>query len=456
MIINSRKLLAKMKKQILLFCVAFFATLSFISCERVEQTKEVTSIELDKTTLTMQEGGQQFLIATVTPKDADQNVMWASSNSNIVAVDENGKLTALTTGNATITAKAGSKTATCEVSVLTNVVEVQSITLSPTTLSLEVGQSQTLIATVLPTNATDKTVTWTSSNTSVASVANGVVSAKTVGTATITAKAGNQTATCAVTVSPIEVQSITLSPTTLSLGVGQSQTLTATVLPNNATDKTVTWTSNNTSVASVANGKVTANAVGTATITARAGTKTATCLVTVNKGVVINGVCWATRNVDDFRTFASTPESAGKFYQWNRTIAYHATTPAGSVPGWDITTPTGTTWTAANDPCPNGWRVPTREELISLNSSNSSWVTQNGVIGRRFGTAPNQIFLPAVGYRDNSQYGTLYRVGETGLYWSNTEYTNTQSYYLHFLNVSTDYLYMFGKGQGLCVRCVAE
>ena len=103
------------------------------------------------------------------------------------------------------------------------------------------------------------------------------------GTATITAKAGEKTATCTVTVKKkvISVTSITLSKTALTLTEGDTETLTATVKPDNATDKSVTWSSSNPSVATVDNGKVTAVAEGTATITAKAGEKTATCTVRV-------------------------------------------------------------------------------------------------------------------------------------------------------------------------------
>ena len=149
------------------------------------------------------------------------------------------------------------------------------------------GESETLVATVSPDNATDKTVTWSSTNTSVATVdASGRVTAIKEGTATITAKAGDKSATCSVTVSKnvVAVTSIALNKTSLSLKEGESETLVATVSPDNATDKTVTWSSTNTSVATVdASGRVTAIKEGTATITAKAGDKSATCAVTVKK-----------------------------------------------------------------------------------------------------------------------------------------------------------------------------
>ena len=110
---------------------------------------------------------------------------------------------------------------------------------------------------------------------------NGIVKAVKIGSATITAKAGDKTATCAVTVEATPVTSITLDRTTASLKVGQSVTLTATVNPSDATDKTVTWTSSNPSVAAVENGIVKAVKIGSATITAKAGDKTSTCIIHV-------------------------------------------------------------------------------------------------------------------------------------------------------------------------------
>ena len=165
---------------------------------------------------------------------------------------------------------------------------VTSVSLDNTSLSLEVGESYTLVVTVSPSNATDKSVTWTSSAQSVATVANGTVTAVGSGTATITATTSNsKTATCTVTVNEpvpevVEVTSVSLNKTSLTLEIGESETLTATVSPSNATDKSITWSSTNSSVASVSGGKVTAKSEGTTTITAEAhNSKTATCMVTV-------------------------------------------------------------------------------------------------------------------------------------------------------------------------------
>ena len=248
----------------------------------------VTSVTLDRTTLGLVEGDQAVLTATVSPDNAtDPTVTWTTSNASIATV-EDGMVTAVKAGTATITAKAGDKTAKCTVTVTAAFVPVTSVTLSKTTLEMTEGDETTLTATVKPDNATDKTVTWTSSDASVATVTDGQVKALKAGTAVITAKAGEKTATCSVTVTAkfIPVESITLDKTTLSLVEGDDATLIATVLPDNATDKTVTWTTSDASVATVADGKVKALKPGTTTITAKAGDKTASCTVTVAAKVI--------------------------------------------------------------------------------------------------------------------------------------------------------------------------
>lgn len=164
-----------------------------------------------------------------------------------------------------------------------------SITLSQTSATLLPGQTVTLTATVLPANTTNKAVTWKSSNTDVAIVENGVVTAKSVGSATITvttADGTNLSATCAITVNPILVTSVTLDKTSATLLPGDVLKLNATVLPDNATNKAVTWKSSDESIVKVANdGTVTALAVGNATVTATSvdGSGTfASCTITVN------------------------------------------------------------------------------------------------------------------------------------------------------------------------------
>ena len=165
-------------------------------------------------------------------------------------------------------------------------VTISSPHLSIGKLTLTEGDTEQLTATVYP-NGADKTVTWTTSNESVAKVSSeGLVTAQKAGTATITCHAkNNKTASCEVTVNAAEVpiSSLKLSQTSLSLFVGGTATLTAEV-NSDATTKTVTWSvSEGTAVTVDQTGKVTAVAAGDATITAKAGEKTATCTVTVSK-----------------------------------------------------------------------------------------------------------------------------------------------------------------------------
>ena len=252
------------------------------------QVNAVSSVSLDKTSVSLNVGESVTLAATVKPDNAtNKTVSWSSSNASVASVDASGKVSAVAEGTATITAKAGDKTATCSVTVKKSVVAVSSITLDKSSLELTEGETATLVATVKPDNATDKTVTWTSDKASVATVdASGKVTAKAEGTATITAKASDKTANCTVTVKKIvvAVESITLDITSLILNEGETITLTATVKPDNASDKTVTWSSSNPTKATVdQSGKITAIAEGTVNITAKAGDKTATCTVTVMK-----------------------------------------------------------------------------------------------------------------------------------------------------------------------------
>jgi len=164
-----------------------------------------------------------------------------------------------------------------------------------TTTALTKGNTLTLSATVDDV-ATDKTVVWSSSDDSVASVENGVVTANKSGTATITVTATNgtedtsddKTDTITITVTN-PATGISLNKSTLTLTVGNDETLTANVTPTDA-DGSVTWSSSDTNVATVdSNGKVTAVAAGTATITATAGNKSATCTVTVKKTLTLTG-----------------------------------------------------------------------------------------------------------------------------------------------------------------------
>ena len=205
-----------------------------------------------------------------------------------------------------MTTKDGGKTATCTVTVTAAKVAVTGVSLNHTSLTVAAGGNAKLTATVAPTNATNKSVTWSSSDEAIATVdSEGHVTVKSAGTATITVttKDGGKTATCTVTVG-IPVTGVSLNQTSITLTKGKNAKLTATVTPANATNKNVTWSSSNKAIATVDNeGNVTANAAGTATITVTTadGNKTAECKVTVTETDAIVGGWNVTSSIKETR-----------------------------------------------------------------------------------------------------------------------------------------------------------
>jgi len=262
------------------------------SCTITVNPLLVSSISLDKVATSIVVGNTATLTATISPTNAtNPNVIWSSNDTSIATVDDNGTITAKSVGVAIISATAADgsgKRASCQVTV--EPLLVSNIVLNANNASIIIGKTFTLTATVNPANATNPAITWSSSDTDIAIVdENGIVTAKSVGKANITATAADGSGTkavCSITVEPILVTGITLSATTASIKVEESTTLTATVSPSNATNSGVTWSSSNALVANVnSKGVVTGMSVGTATITATAADGsgiTATCTVTVN------------------------------------------------------------------------------------------------------------------------------------------------------------------------------
>ena len=287
-----------------------FTDTCIVTVEKVKtepETVVVTGVTLDKETVTIKEGETSSLVATVLPENAtNQNITWTSDNESVATV-KNGVVTGVVKGTATITVTTedGNFTDTCIVTVEKvetetepETVAVTGVTLDKETVTIKEGQTATLKATVLPENATNKEVTWTSSNESIATISNGVITGASEGTATITVttKDGNFTDTCTVTVEKVEtepetivVTGVTLDKEAVTIKEGQTSTLKATVLPENATNKNITWTSSNENVATISNGVITGVAEGTATITVttKDGNFTDTCAVTVEKEELI-------------------------------------------------------------------------------------------------------------------------------------------------------------------------
>ncbi len=250
----------------------------------------VIGVTLSPATFSLAGGATQQLTPTVSPSNAsNRSVTYSSSNTAVATVSSGGVVTGLTIGTSTITATTvdGSFTATSEVTVTSSIVPVTGVTVSPPSASFVTGATQQLTATVAPANATIKTVTWSSSNTTIATVdGTGLVTGVAPGNAniTVTTQNGGQTAIASITVMSIPVTGVSVSPTTSSIEVSTTKQLTATILPANATNKTVSWSSSNTSIATVnASGMVSGVAAGSATITATTqdGSHTATSSIEV-------------------------------------------------------------------------------------------------------------------------------------------------------------------------------
>ncbi|GGG56790.1 hypothetical protein GCM10011414_28290 [Croceivirga lutea] len=242
----------------------------------VPEPTAVTGVTLAAENLTLTEGDTTQLVATVSPTDAsDSSVSWESSDTSIITVDENGNVIAVSEGNATVTVTTtdGGFKATASVVVEPIVIPVTGITLSEDEITLIAGETAQIIATVSPLDASNRTVSWESSDEFVATVdANGAITAVAEGSAIIiaTTNDGGFIANANVIVEPITipVTGITINPTSSNLTIGESIQLIATVNPNDASNTTVNWTVSDPSVVSIDNsGLVNALAEGIARIT---------------------------------------------------------------------------------------------------------------------------------------------------------------------------------------------
>lgn len=234
----------------------------------------VESIEISPSSIYAKVGERVNVVVKIFPETAtDKSLTWTSSDENIATVDADGKVTITGIGSAEITATANDGsgvTASASVNGIATAAESVSISAEGST-TLQDGQTVKLIATVLPENTTDKTVTWQSSDEDIASVdSNGLVIAhEKTGTATITASCGHVSSSIDITVAPTPVESIVVMPSDLNIEVGEQAQLEVTVLPENATDKSLTWVSSDPEVAAVsAEGVVSGKGSGTATISA--------------------------------------------------------------------------------------------------------------------------------------------------------------------------------------------
>jgi len=307
----------------------------------------VTHVALNKTSLKLNKGASQTLVATVAPDNAtDKSLWWTTSNADICTIDADGKVTAVSPGTAEIAveARSGGEMASCQVTVES---PVSGVNLNKTEMTLRPGVGEKLTATVTPEDATNPGVMWASSDPEICTVdQDGNVTAIRAGTAVIsaTAKDNVHMAQCAVTVT-IPVTGVTLNTAYLSIIKDASDILYATVWPADATNKAITWSSSNSAVCSVnQSGVITGTGVGTATITATTqdGGFTASCTVEVKPNTYVvsanavhghvegTGTYWAGMNV----TLTAVPDYNYEFVDW--------TNSSGAVIG------TSTTYTIYN------------------------------------------------------------------------------------------------------------
>gem|GEM_PF-3463061 len=268
------------------------------SCQVSVTPVLATGISLNTYNATIYPGGELQLTATVTPSNtANKVVSWKSSNNNVATVNSSGKVTAIVPGTATITATTtdGSNlSANCNITVMP--ILATGLTLNLNETNMRQGEHIKLTATVTPSDATDKTVVWSTSNSNIATVAtDGTVTAKNIGDATITARTvdgSNLSATCKIHVTQPMATSLTMEKDEMDVFIGETRKMVATILPSDALQE-LSWSSSRPAVATIdATGNLHAVAEGMTVIVATTvdgSNLTATCIVTV-KPCVATGI----------------------------------------------------------------------------------------------------------------------------------------------------------------------
>lgn len=306
----------------------------------------VFRITVNPSTVSMTVSQTRQITATIEPSNVANNTLsWSSSNTGVATVNSSGLITSIAMGSAIITVQAtdGSNVYnTVSVSVSANPILISGVSLLPRSASLVPGTTIQLSAAIVPSNATNKTLLWTSNNTSIATInSSGLVTAVSIGTVNVFATSTdgtNRIGTCTITVS-VPGTSISLSQTRATMYPGNTLTLMATVLPPNATNKTVTWTSNSANATVNESGIITAIGLGSPVITARCGSLTATCAVSIIIPVSSVSVSRTSASIGVGRTqfIASTvlPSNAGvKAVTWSSAHPLIATvTSSGLIRG---------------------------------------------------------------------------------------------------------------------------
>src|SRR5213079_2599712 len=266
-----------------------------------------------------------------------RTVTWSTSNTSVATVSNSGLVSGVTPGSATIMATSEGKSGTSTITVTP--VPVASVEVTPATASVQAGQTVQHTATPKDANGaplTGRTVTWSSSNTAVATVSNGgLVSGVTPGSATITATSEGKSGTSTITVTPVPVASVEVTPATASVQAGQTVQLTATPKDANGaplSGRTVTWSSSNTAVATLSNGGLVSGVTpGSATITATSEGKSGTSSITVtNVPVATVDVTPPSASVQAGQTvqLTATPKDAGGTPLSGRTVTWSSSNTA--------------------------------------------------------------------------------------------------------------------------------
>lgn len=248
------------------------------------EVKEIkpSEIILNKNFVELTIGDSEQLYAEVLPANTtNKTIVWESSDSGVVSVSQDGLIQANGIGNAIITATSGEISASCEIVV--HPIEVQSISLNITETTMDVGQTEKLIASILPENSTNQTILWSSSNENIAKVSSeGIVEAIGVGEADITATCGSVSANCHVAVI-ISATDIVLDVDNLSLKIDETYQLKAVIEPLDATNQEIEWNTDDEDIATVTkDGMVKGVGIGSTNITARCGNIYAVCAITVS------------------------------------------------------------------------------------------------------------------------------------------------------------------------------
>ena len=269
----------------------------------------VTSVRLSKTATSLAVGSTERLTATVLPSNAtNDSILWKSNNTAVARVDSSGLITAVSVGTAEIVATASDNAKTATMRVTVTPIEVQSVKMDKTSILLEAGNTDKIVAAVSPKNATNRKMTWSSSNNAIVVVdQNGNLHAKSAGVAVVTVKTedGNKTATANIVVDATEAPvvdkpdeeersevdydldtvlttSVKINQSNTTINVGQTINLTATILPNNATNKNLDWSSSDNNIASVSStGVVKGVSSGVVTITVSTKDTDKTAKVTI-------------------------------------------------------------------------------------------------------------------------------------------------------------------------------